>query len=672
MTNVAIITPVYNTQDYLRRCLDSVLGQTGVTLQVFVVDDGSTDNSASIGLQYQKMDPRVTYIRKRNEGQGAARNLGIRLADAEFMYFVDSDDSLGDGALKILYDTAQRQRLDICSPKVPEHYFDKPLEYVGCLPCKSQFIRSSVIRDNGILQPSIRSGQDGVFSHLVLAHSRQIGMAANAVFHYTHAREGSTFAAHLKKHELVPGLIRQHHAAIQAHYDAHSLWERSAERLLAFVSEESLRNRLNPHYEHLTDAQRKECFDVLSKVAKKALRHVAADRLPYVPEAVVAIAQERPEELVRNYGARFLSQQGKARYPISQNVRDGDVLICRYSDKRFAPKSVMAVARAPESAVPALRGVASPRDAVLEKLSKDVRQLRGKLDLAINSINNAALQTIFAIRSGSPSLAGGIPGLTVSLTTLPSRLPVVHYAIESIFNQTVLPSRIVLWLTDRCDLERVLTPPLRALVDRGLEIRQVPDVGPHTKLIYALKESPGDCVVTVDDDVIYPANALQYLWEQHLKYPGAIVCNWARELAFGADGRVLGIRAGRLLTPPTLESEIERAHGHAEEPSLLAFPYGTSGVLYPPGALSEQVFDVDLFTRICPKEDDVWFKAMSLIKGTLVATTGLGVNPQHHCIVGSQHEALRHLNHGAGGNVEQMRAVFEHFGLYQLLATRAA
>jgi hypothetical protein len=104
----------------------------------------------------------------------------------------------------------------------------------------------------------------------------------------------------------------------------------------------------------------------------------------------------------------------------------------------------------------------------------------------------------------------------------------------------------------------------------------------------------------------------------------------------------------------------------------MAFPYGTSGVLYPPGALSEQVFDVDLFTRICPKEDDVWFKAMSLIKGTLVATTGLGVNPQHHCIVGSQHEALRHLNHGAGGNVEQMRAVFEHFGLYQLLATRAA
>jgi hypothetical protein len=292
--------------------------------------------------------------------------------------------------------------------------------------------------------------------------------------------------------------------------------------------------------------------------------------------------------------------------------------------------------------------------------------LRGKVDLAINTLNNTTIQIASVIRSKPATLSEGLPDLVVSLTTLPARLHIVHNAIESIFSQAILPGRLVLWISDAVGVNAIPSQ-LANLEHRGLEIRRVRDVGPHTKLIYALREFPDKSIITVDDDIIYPSNTLQYLWEQHLRFPQAIVCNWARELAFDKEGVVKGVRDGRLLTPPLLEREIEQAQRFVGAPSILAFPYGTSGVLYPPDALSEKVFDVDTFKKLCPKEDDIWFKAMSLLKGRPVVTTNLGINPIHHCLTGSQHVALRHDNHALSKNREQMIAVFRHFDLYRQL-----
>src|SRR5690606_31569808 len=97
-------------------------------------------------------------------------------------------------------------------------------------------------------QPPARSGQDGVFSHLVLTHCTRIGMASNAAFHYTHARDGSTFASYLKRHDQAPELLALHLESIAQHYNKHDLWEKNSARLLGFISDESLRNRLDPHF----------------------------------------------------------------------------------------------------------------------------------------------------------------------------------------------------------------------------------------------------------------------------------------------------------------------------------------------------------------------------------------------------------------------------------------
>lgn len=91
---VSIIVPAYNAQLHLAECLDSLLKQTYSNLQIIVVDDGSTDNTAVICDEYRKKDKRIVVIHKENEGVSAARNTGVDVAVGEYIQFVDADDLL--------------------------------------------------------------------------------------------------------------------------------------------------------------------------------------------------------------------------------------------------------------------------------------------------------------------------------------------------------------------------------------------------------------------------------------------------------------------------------------------------------------------------------------------------------------------------------------------------
>jgi glycosyltransferase involved in cell wall biosynthesis len=145
----------------------------------------------------------------------------------------------------------------------------------------------------------------------------------------------------------------------------------------------------------------------------------------------------------------------------------------------------------------------SSRTEASSGLHDDLRTLHGKLDLAINTLNNAATQITSTLYSRPAALSDGVPDLVVSLTTIPSRLNIVHHTIESIFSQSLLPGRLVLWISDET---HAIPSQLLAQERRGLEIRKIRDVGPLTKLIYALREFPGQTIVTVDDDIVYPGN----------------------------------------------------------------------------------------------------------------------------------------------------------------------
>lgn len=91
-TLVSIIVPVYNVQKYIRRCLDSIINQTYKTLEIILIDDGSTDDSGKICDEYAKKDNRIIVKHNTNRGVSYARNYGIKLANGQYLSFIDPDD----------------------------------------------------------------------------------------------------------------------------------------------------------------------------------------------------------------------------------------------------------------------------------------------------------------------------------------------------------------------------------------------------------------------------------------------------------------------------------------------------------------------------------------------------------------------------------------------------
>lgn len=110
---ISVIIPVYNVEQYLRECVDSVLGQTYQNFEIILVDDGSTDTSGDICDEYAKKDDRIQVIHKENGGASVARNHGIEMAKGEYVYFLDSDDRIVSNAFYILTKNIQDENADL-------------------------------------------------------------------------------------------------------------------------------------------------------------------------------------------------------------------------------------------------------------------------------------------------------------------------------------------------------------------------------------------------------------------------------------------------------------------------------------------------------------------------------------------------------------------------------
>ena len=117
-TKISVIIPVYNVEEYLEQCLDSVINQPLEDIEVICINDGSTDNSLEILEEYAKKDYRIKIINKKNEGIGVARNIGIDHAKGKYIIFLDSDDWLKNNAFKNLYDIIILDNIDILIFKI--------------------------------------------------------------------------------------------------------------------------------------------------------------------------------------------------------------------------------------------------------------------------------------------------------------------------------------------------------------------------------------------------------------------------------------------------------------------------------------------------------------------------------------------------------------------------
>lgn len=217
---ISVIVPIYNVENYLRECLDSVLAQTFSDWEMILVDDGSTDGSGKIADEYADLDERISVIHQENAGLSAARNTGIDAARGEYLYFLDSDDYILENALDIMYNSARKNHLDLVifngmdfgcdGDRISEkdllikefkswnhtftgrELFCKMLSEESLLLCcvPLQFVRRSSILESGIRFREGMIHEDNLYS-FALFMSMQIVMVIDKVLYMRRVREGS-------------------------------------------------------------------------------------------------------------------------------------------------------------------------------------------------------------------------------------------------------------------------------------------------------------------------------------------------------------------------------------------------------------------------------------------------------------------------------------------------
>lgn len=121
---ISIIVPIYNKEDYLRQCLDSIINQSYTNFEVLLVNDGSTDSSGIICQEYSERDSRFRYIEKKNGGVSSARNLGLERSEGAYITFIDSDDWVEFNYLEVLYNALRENNTDVAISSYKSYYLD--------------------------------------------------------------------------------------------------------------------------------------------------------------------------------------------------------------------------------------------------------------------------------------------------------------------------------------------------------------------------------------------------------------------------------------------------------------------------------------------------------------------------------------------------------------------
>jgi len=235
----------------------------------------------------------------------------------------------------------------------------------------------------------------------------------------------------------------------------------------------------------------------------------------------------------------------------------------------------------------------------------------------------------------------------VSLTTIEARLGVVDLVIRSLMNQSVLPKKIILWVHE--SLKDSLPAKLSELQGDLFEIRTTHLHSSHKKLIHTINSYPDTNVITCDDDLMYRPNWLNLLYKESQGFVGIIIGNQTRTIKKDPNGTYLPYAQWPV-------NEVENSNDFS------VLPIGAEGVLYPPHCLDPRFDNETLFMELAPKADDLWFKSMSLLKGT---TCKLATNRSKNAIpiVGSQKSSLKHINIKKDFNTAQWKQLVSYFDL---------
>lgn len=204
MPKVSVIVPVYNTENYLPRCIDSILAQTFIEFELILVNDGSEDNSGKICDNYALKDSRIIVIHKENEGVSIARNTGIKRSTGKYITFIDSDDNVSTNYLLNLIEIHEKLNAELTisgfvkrNQGIDKHHY---IDYNGIVDIETigsilnnniisvpfaKIFNSDIIKTNRIIFPNgISRGEDTIFVLEYLLHIDKIALLPEYNYFY--------------------------------------------------------------------------------------------------------------------------------------------------------------------------------------------------------------------------------------------------------------------------------------------------------------------------------------------------------------------------------------------------------------------------------------------------------------------------------------------------------
>lgn len=213
MIKVSVILAIYNAEEYLKKCLDSLTSQTLQEIEIICVNDGSTDNCPAILEEYAQKDNRIVIINQENQGPGAARNNGLNLVNGKYIAFVDPDDWVEQNTFEKLYSFAQQDNLDLIEFDYNRYYAQSGntklrrnkiikkgiFNWHDCIKyifsndfvVWNKFYKSELIKENNIHFSNGYHGEDLIFTIAARLMAKRVSYLKSELYNYN-IREGST------------------------------------------------------------------------------------------------------------------------------------------------------------------------------------------------------------------------------------------------------------------------------------------------------------------------------------------------------------------------------------------------------------------------------------------------------------------------------------------------
>lgn len=227
---ISVIIPVYNVEDYLTECVDSILNQTYKNYEILLIDDGSTDKSSQICDDYSETNNKINVIHTDNRGLSAARNLGTEKAQGEYIFYLDSDDYVKNNVLERMLKIVEQDEVDIVCGNFMYTYPDrtviaikeeKEYEILDTYSAMEQLVKGEKIQNfawGKLIKKEIAQNhkfpvgklfEDMYWTHYIIDQAEKVAIDYQSFVYYRQRDNSISYSFNIKSLDQLDGMIQR-------------------------------------------------------------------------------------------------------------------------------------------------------------------------------------------------------------------------------------------------------------------------------------------------------------------------------------------------------------------------------------------------------------------------------------------------------------------------------